>query len=188
METVENLKRQVELLQRELAVQKTGATNFGFVQVSKRHIDDLNALARESPAAHATLWTLCKAMNKQNAVMVSQDSLAKLTGYSKATLKRALTHLREQQWIQVLKVGASNVYRVNSSVFWQSRANERWASFSAEVLVNFDEQDNLTKAAPEPKLRHIPLLEAGEEVLIPDAGKPLPPPDQEQIDFHPPLE
>lgn len=184
MDTVETLKQQVELLQRELVAQRQGATNFGFVQVSKKHIDDLNALARQSPAAHATLWALCKAMDKQNAVMVSQDSLAKLTGYSKATLKRAVALLRDQMWVQVLKVGTSNVYRVNSAVFWQARANGRWASFSAEVLVNFDEQDEATKKAPSPKLRHIPMVQAGEDVLIPDASKPLPPPDQPMMDFH----
>ena len=184
MDTVENLRQQVDLLQRELATQKAGATNYGFVQVSKQHIDDLNALARQSTAAHATLWALCKAMDKQNAVMVSQDSLAKLTGYSKATLKRAIALLREQQWVQILKVGTSNVYRVNSSVFWQARANGRWASFSAEVLVNFDEQDATTRSEPSPKLRHIPVLRAGEEVLIPDASRQSPPPDQPQIDFH----
>ena len=97
--------------------------------------------------------------------------------------------LREQQWIDVLKVGTSNVYRINSGVFWTARADGRWASFAAEVVLNFDEQDEVTKAAPinPPKtsLRHIPVLSAHEEVMI--TGSALgsdDPPEQAHIDFH----
>ena len=172
-------------LRRELAEIKKGAVNYDFVQVSRRHIDHLNELAAASPSAHALLWKLCKAMNKQNAVMVSQESLMKLTGLSRATIKRSVNLLREQQWIEVLKIGTANVYRVNSAVFWQSRADGRWASFSAEVLVNFDEQDAITKALPEPKLRHIPFVEPQDEVIVTDASKALePPPEQPMLDFH----
>lgn len=52
-------------------------------------------------------------------------------------MQRAVTLLREQQWIDIFKVGTANVYRVNSGVFWTARADGRWAS-----------------------LRHIPLVQA----------------------------
>jgi hypothetical protein len=178
-----------ERLKGELAKLRAGAVNHGFVQVSRRYLDELDELAFRSPAARKLLTSLVKAMNKQNAVMVSQESLVKLTGLSKPTIKRSVALLREQQWIEVLKVGTSNVYRVNSGVFWTARADGRWASFSAEVIVNFDEQDDITKAAPTnpPKttLRHIPFVHAEEEVVV--AGTALgsdEPPEQAQIDFH----
>jgi len=179
---------ELERLRHEIAQLKAGAVNRGFVQVSRKYLDDLDALAFQSPSARKLLTSLVKAMNRQNAVMVSQESLVKLTGLSKPTIKRALALLREQQWVEVLKVGTSNVYRVNSSVFWTARADGRWASFSAEVLVNFDEQDEITKAQAQlaaPKLRHIPMLEADDEVII--SGSALgndDPPEQAQIDFH----
>lgn len=182
----DHLVRENEQLRTELANLKRGATNQGFVQVSRKYLDDLDELAFRSPAARKLLTTLVKTMNRQNAVMVSQASLVKLTGLSSPTIKRSVALLREQQWIEVLKVGTSNVYRINSSVFWTARADGRWASFAAEVIVNFDEQDEITKAAPaNPRLRHIPVLTADEDVVV--SGTSLgsdDPPEQAQIDFH----
>lgn len=185
----DQLAAENERLKGELAKLKAGAVNQGFVQVSRRYLDELDELAFRSPAARKLLTNLVKAMNKQNAVMVSQESLAKLTGLSKPTIKRSVALLREQNWIDVLKVGTSNVYRVNSGVFWTARADGRWASFSAEVVLNFDEQDEITKAAPinPPKtsLRHIPFVQAHEDVIV--SGSSLgndDPPEQAHLDFH----
>jgi hypothetical protein len=178
-------EHEVESLRRELARLKSGAVNYGFVQVSRKHIDALNHLALESPKGHFVLWKLVQAMNKQNAVMVSQESLQKLTNLSRPTIQRAIALLREQNWIEVLKVGTANIYRVNSSVFWQTRADGRWASFSAEVLINFEEQDEKTKAAPQPTLRYVPFVEVSEEVMVTGAALGSDdPPEQSQLDFH----
>ncbi|MEN8517772.1 helix-turn-helix domain-containing protein [Burkholderia sp. RS02] len=181
----DQIAQENERLRTELAKLKRGAVNQGFVQVSRKYLDELDELAFHSPAARKLLTSLVKAMNKQNAVMVSQESLVKLTGLSKPTVKRAVALLREQNWIEVVKVGTANVYRVNSGVFWTARADGRWASFSAEVIANFDEQDEVTKATPTPKLRHIPYVQPDEDVIV--AGAELgsdDPPEQAQLDFH----
>ncbi|MFL9999319.1 hypothetical protein, partial [Paraburkholderia sediminicola] len=107
----DQLTQENESLRTELAKLKRGAVNHGFVQVSRKYLDELDELAFRSPAARKLLTSLVKAMNKQNAVMVSQESLIKLTGLSSATIKRAVALLREQKWIEILKVGTSNVYR-----------------------------------------------------------------------------
>lgn len=186
-----NLAEENERLRQQVAKLKSGAVNRDFVQVSRRYLDQLDDLAFRAPAARKLLTSLVKAMNKQNAVMVSQESLVKLTGLSKPTVKRAVAVLRDQQWIEVLKVGTANVYRINSGVFWMDRADGRWASFSAELVLNFDEQDEVTKAAPinppKTKLRHIPLLqtEPDEDLIV--TGTELgsgEPPEQAQIDYH----
>jgi hypothetical protein len=176
---------EVESLRREVARLKHGAINHDFVQVSRKHIDALNDLARESAKAHYLLWVLVKNMNKQNSIMVSQDSLMKLADLTRPTMQRAIALLREKRWIEVLKVGTTNVYRVNSTTFWTTRAGERWASFQAEVIVNLDEQDEFTKAEPSPKLHEVPVLQSGEDVVV--SGSQLgsdEPPEQAQLDFH----
>jgi hypothetical protein len=181
----DQIAQENERLRTELAKLKRGAVNQGFVQVSRKYLDELDELAFRSPAARKLLTSLVKAMNKQNAVMVSQESLVKLTALSKPTVKRAVALLREQNWIEVVKVGTANVYRVNSGVFWTARADGRWTSFSAEVIANFDEQDEVTKATPTPKLRHIPYVQADEDVIV--SGTELgsdDPPEQSQLDFH----
>ena len=156
---------QLASAQKELARLKHGATNAGFIQVSKMYIAETIGLANQSPSAHSVLWTLVQQMDKQNSVMISQESLCKLTKLSSATIKRAVALLREQQWIDVLKMGTANVYRVNSTVFWQDRADGRWASFSANIILNFDEQDEQTKRMPTVRTRHIPVVEADDMVM-----------------------
>lgn len=148
-----------ESAERELARMKTGAVNAGFVQVSKMYISEMKDLARHAPAAHTVLWTLIQEMNKQNSIMISIPSIAKLTHMSAPTVKRAIALLREQQWMEVLKIGTSNVYRVNASVVWQDRADGKWAAFDTRLVVNFDEQDEITKNRDRVFTRHIPLVQ-----------------------------
>ncbi|MBC7502505.1 MAG: replication/maintenance protein RepL [Herminiimonas sp.] len=162
---------QLQSAQRELVRLKTGAVNAGFIQVSEVYIDEMNDLAQHAPSAHRVLWTLIKEMNKQNAVMISQHSLCRLTRLSSATVKRSVALLREQQWLEVLKMGTANIYRVNSSVVWQDREDGRRASFNAHVILNFDEQDNLTKAMPNVRTRHIPFVETDDSIPAPRKGK-----------------
>ena len=155
------LQAELDSTRRELARVKHGAVNSDFVQLSKIYMDETVSLANHAPAAFMVLMTLVKQMNKVNSVMISNESLERICGVSNSTIKRAIKILREQQWIDVLKVGTSNVYRVNSNVFWQDRADGKWASFQAQVVLNFDEQDETTKKKPVKSwTRHIPLVEA----------------------------
>lgn len=155
------LQAELDSTRRELARVKYGAVNSDFVQLSKIYMDETVSLANHAPAAFMVLMTLVKQMNKANSVMISNESLERICGVSNSTIKRAIKILREQQWIDVLKVGTSNVYRVNSNVFWQDRADGKWASFQAQVVLNFDEQDETTKKKPVKSwTRHIPLVEA----------------------------
>ena len=167
-----------ERLKAELVLAHKGKTNSGFVQVSKAYLDTLDGLYEQSPSAGKVLVKMVKVMNKQNALLISQQSLCKLCGISLPTVKRAITVLRQQNWVEVIKVGQANVYRVNSNVFWQARADGKWASFSAEVLVDWDEQDSKTKAGT--KLNQTLIPDANEEVMVTDAGNPPNP----QLDFH----
>lgn len=60
--------------------------------------------------------------------MVSEESLVKVTGSIRPTIQRAVSFLREQQWIDLLKVGTANAYQVNSGVFGTACAHGRWLS------------------------------------------------------------
>lgn len=154
-------ERELNSTNAELRRVKVGAINKDFVQLSKLYLDETIELSTRAPAAHKLLMTLVKHMNKTNAVMISNESLVKLTRMSESTIKRAIKLLREQHWLDVVKLGPSNVYRVNSSVFWQDRADGKWAAFQADLIVNFDEQDAATKKrTPRMFTRHIPLVEA----------------------------
>lgn len=181
----ETLRDQNERLRAEVARLKHGAINRGFVQVSRDYLDALDALMVESVSARRLLTVLIKGMDKGNALVISQERLQKETTFGASTIKRAIKLLRERRWIEVIKVGNMNVYRVNSNVVWTSRADGKHASFNATVVVDWDEQDAITKSGKTPQLRQVQALQDYEEVLVTGAALGSDdPPEQSQLDFH----
>ncbi|MFM9587306.1 hypothetical protein, partial [Streptomyces caniscabiei] len=87
-----------------------------------RAIADLGA---KSALALDLLMVLAQSMDKQNAVMISFKAMQQILGKSRPTLDRAVRLLREDNWIQVVKVGTANAYVLNSAVFWTDRGDKR---------------------------------------------------------------
>ena len=144
---------------------RSAFVNDEYVQVSKIYIDEMNQLAQTSQSAHRVLWTLIKEMDTHNAVMISHDSLSKLTKLSEATIKRAIVLLRAERWLEVLKIGTANVYRVNSKLVWRPRDEGQWMAIDARIVMNLAEQDDFTRnALPNSHTRHIPFVEVDDGV------------------------
>lgn len=164
---------------------KTRKPPADFVQVSRKYLDQLDELAFEAPAARRMLTALVKSMNRKNAVVISIDHLCKRTGQSRSTVKRSIAHLREQRWIDVKKVGTGNVYSVNNEVYWRARIDGKWASFGAEIVLDWEEQDEATKSGELGPLRHVEMIEEAEEVIVTNTqlGNDDPP-EQSALDFH----
>jgi hypothetical protein len=104
-------------------------------------------------------------MDIQAAVIASRATLAKLVGYSEATVKRAIADLKADQWIEVVQLGGKggvNAYVVNSRVAWaDNRDKLPMAVFTARVLASRDEQHDVGTST----LRRIPTLYPGEMQL-----------------------
>ena len=107
-----------------------------FLQVTRGYVKEMRELAKRSPAAHQVLWLLAERMNRTNAVVISQKTRGQILGYSRATLNRAVTLLKNECWVQVVTTGTSNAYIVNSKVLWRDHGGKRYASFYAEVGVS----------------------------------------------------
>lgn len=150
-----------------------------FLQVTRGYLRDMRELAKRSPAAHQVLWLLAERMNKTNAVVISQKTMGQILGYSRATLNRATTLLKNECWVQVITTGTSNAYIVNSKVLWRDHGGKRYASFFAEVVVSEEEQLHPIEHWDGVELRNLPILTANEQVLVTDED--LPPPDQKDL-------
>ena len=156
-----------------------GAT---WVQTDRAAHEVWGRLAVRKPRASAVLHFLVSKMGQQNAVVISQGALAKLTGCSLATLKRAIADLKAERWIDVRRIGPTGTacaYIVNDWVAWgQARDQLHLSVFSAMVIADADEQD---EADLEPReLRRIPTLYPGEHQLPSGDGEP--PPSQPVLD------
>lgn len=133
------------------------------VRMGKIYMDETVRLANHSPAAFRVLMVMLGKMTRSNSLLISNSMLEKLTEQSNSTVKRAIRLLREQDWIEVVKTGASNVYRVNSNIFWHDSEHGKIAEITANVILDFDEQDEATRARiPNQYTRHIPLANSSD--------------------------
>ena len=75
----------------------------------------------QKPMAAAVLHTLVARMGDQNAVVVSQKTLAALIGVTDRTIRNAIQVLVAENWVQVVRLngpGTVSAYVVNSAVAW----------------------------------------------------------------------
>lgn len=136
------------------------------------------AILAKKPAASAVMHILCANIGEHNAVVISQDTIAKLCHLSPRSVRRAIADLTEGNWIEVRQIGATgqtNAYIVNDRVAWQgSRDGLRYSLFSATVVASSDEQPDAGRLDDLRPLRQLPRIGEGQ---LP-TGPGLPPPSQ----------
>ena len=156
-----------------------------WVQTERAAHEAWAGLIGRKPKAAQLLHLLVANMGRNGAVVTSQATLATLMGVSVNTVKRSLTVLGAENWVDIVRVGSErggvNAYVVNRRVAWaDKRSNQRYAAFDARILVSTDEQDASTIAVDRPNLRQLPSLSPGDLQL--PAGDGLKPPNQPSID------
>ena len=153
-----------------------------WVQTERKAHEDWANLIGRKPKAAMLLHHLVSKMGQQNAVVVSQKTLALLMGASLDTVKRALRVLEAEQWIQIVKMngpGTVAAYVVNDRVAWgQPRDQLRLSVFSAAVVADIGDQDPQT--LENIALRRIPALFPGERQL--PSGEGISPPNQPALE------
>lgn len=153
-----------------------------WVQTERKAHEDWANLIGRKPKAAMLLHQLVAKMGQQNAVVVSQKTLAKLIGVTDRTVRTALSDLVAERWIQIVKMngpGTVAAYVVNDRVAWgQPRDQLRLSVFSAAVVADIEDQDTATLDNIE--LRRIPSLFPGERQL--PSGEGISPPNQPALD------
>lgn len=120
--------------------------NKDFVQLYRRHIDDLARLARTNGSAYDLFMLLLKNMDGYNALCVSTNALAEIMGVSTRTVFRAAKHLKDNGWICILKSGSTNVYIVNPDIAWTSYGNQKsYCKFATNVILSSTENAEYLK-------------------------------------------
>lgn len=155
--------------------------NVDFVQVSRQYLKNWRGLIRKNAYAAEILVFLIEKMGKPtNAVVCSYQTLQEATGVSRTTVAKAIKHLKDNHWIQVVRIGNASAYCVNEKVVWQSARNLRkYAVFSATVVASNSEQDidYIENSTP---LKYIPIIDDQERLMF-NENEELPPPDQQDL-------
>lgn len=151
-----------------------------WVQTDRNAHEAWARLIMRKPRAATLLHILVAQMGHQNAVVVSQKTLAKMMGVTDRTIRTAVTDLVAEHWVQVVQLngpGTVSAYVVNDRVAWgQPRDQLRLSVFSATVVADAEDQPDLLESDG---LRRIPSLFPGERQL--PTGPGAEPPSQPSI-------
>src|SRR5215216_2707402 len=103
----------------ELEKAQTGEKNYNFVQISREYLKNWRGLIRKNPLSAEILMFLIEKMGRTtNAVVCSYKTLTELTGYSRTSIANSLKTLKEDNWIEAIKIGNATAYCVNERVAW----------------------------------------------------------------------
>lgn len=120
--------------------------NKDFVQLYRRHIDDVARLARDNRSAYDLFMFLIKHMDGFNALCISTNVLAEIMGVSTRTIFRATKYLKDTGWICILKSGSTNIYIVNPDIAWTSYGNQKsYCKFATNVILSSTENAEYLK-------------------------------------------
>jgi len=177
------LSNTVDTLQEErrlTAVTKNRVTG-GYYMMSRSAEKNLRALQRENSNASLVFSVIRENMQiGTNAVTISNEALAKILGLSKRTIVRATKHLRDKQYVQVIKIGTSNTYVVNEQIAFAGSAGQRKAVFSSTVVAHECEQEKGWDEVK--KLKAVPVIYGDERAIL--NCDDLPPPDQQDLELN----
>lgn len=163
--------------------QRDERKNLNFVQFDRRVMRAHRELVRKSPLAAEILDIFIEHMGKNNAIVCSIKALEEITGKKRTAVSTAVGVLRNDSWVQVVKIGNSNAYVVNSAAFWSSWANGKaYSLFHASVLAAASEQDKTLEQLKNVELKRMPIMYGKDERVI-LGNDELPPPDQQDLDL-----
>ena len=162
----------------EIKNTQVGEKNYNFVQISRGYLKNWRALIRKNPLSAEILMFLIEKMGRTtNAVVCSYKTLTELTGYSRTSIANSLKILRDDNWIETIKIGNATAYCVNERIAWQASRNQRnYAIFSATIVASESEQESDFQKKSKEKLTYIPIVEKNEIVLT--GNEDLNPPNQ----------
>jgi len=156
--------------------------NLNFVQIDRRVMAAHRRLMIDSPIGAVVLSVFTEYMDKGNGIVISYSTLQEITGYSRAAIGKAIKYLKDEQWVQAVKIGTANVYIVNSAAFWTaSQKGKYYSRFHATVIASASEQGMEVEKLKKVKLKSMPIVKPDERALI--GEEKIPPPDQADIDL-----
>ncbi|WP_256972482.1 MULTISPECIES: helix-turn-helix domain-containing protein [Priestia] len=144
---VQLTKNELQMLQKFMEIQereeekerqqREREKNFNFVQIYREHMPEVRWLMANHSFASALLFFILEHMDKRNALACSYEVFIDYFEKSRTTIYRAVKLLQENGFIDVLKMGSSNVYIVNSDLAWTDfNTKKKFAKYDGQILVS----------------------------------------------------
>jgi Fe2+ or Zn2+ uptake regulation protein len=113
------------------------AKNYNFIQLYRDNMPELRWLMNTHAFASNLLFFILEHMDNKNALACSYAVFEDYFGKSRTTIYRALKVLEDNGFLDVLKMGTSNVYLVNEDLAWtDSNSKKKFAKYDGKILVS----------------------------------------------------
>jgi len=101
---------------------------------------EMRWLIQRNPKAACLLYFIMEHMHSNNTLALSYQYLEEYFGWSKRSLIRYISLLKENGFIHSLKMGTANMYMVNDEIAWTSYANQKqFAKYEGNILISVKE-------------------------------------------------
>lgn len=111
--------------------------NTNFIQLYRDNMPELRWLMTNQSFASSLLFFILEHMDTKNALACSYSVFCDYFGKGRTTVYRAIKTLEENGFIDVLKMGTSNVYIVNQDLAWTSyNTQKKYAKYEGNILVS----------------------------------------------------
>jgi len=134
------IQRLLELSQENEKVEeekKKEEKNYNFIQLYRDNMPELRWLMNTHAFASNLLFFILEHMDNKNALACSYSVFEDYFGKSRTTIYRAIKTLEENGFLDVLKMGTSNVYLVNEDLAWTDKnSNKKFSKYEGKILVS----------------------------------------------------
>jgi len=119
--------------------------NHNFIQIYRENMPELRWLMSNHSFASSILFFILEHMDTKNALACSYAVFEDYFGKSRSTVYRAIKILEDNGFIDLLKVGSSNLYLVNSELAWSDKNDKKqFAKYDGNILVSRKENKDFT--------------------------------------------
>ncbi len=111
--------------------------NNNFVQLYRDNMPELRWLMKKNGIASGILFFIIEHMDNKNALACSYEVFEEYFEISRTTTYRAIKLLKDNGFIDVLKMGNSNIYIINTEIAWTSWNNKKeFVKFEGNILIS----------------------------------------------------
>lgn len=111
--------------------------NTNFIQLYRENMAEMRWLMSNHQFASSLLFFILEHMDNRNALACSYSVFEDYFGKHKTTIYRNLKILEENGFIDILKMGTSNVYLVNQDLAWTDyNSSKKFAKYDGKILVS----------------------------------------------------
>lgn len=125
-------------------LQEQAKKNHDFVQYTRTGLTAIEKI--DNVYAYKIFTFFSREMDRDNKLLISQQTLAEYFQVSRVTISNAIKELEDKNLIAIYKLGKQNIYCLNANAVWtRERDKLHLARFKASIIISKEEQTAIKK-------------------------------------------